>query len=364
MVNVRLENATKRFGNIIAVNKLNLDIKDGEFVCLLGPSGCGKTTTLRCIAGLDNFTEGNVYFDDEVVNHLPPQQRNVGMVFQFYVVYRMSVRENLAFPLEIKKLPRSEIERKVKEIAEILKIEHLLDIKATKLGPADKQRVALGRALIKEPKVLLLDEPLTNLDAKLRAEMRIELKKLHEKLKTTTIYVTHDQIEAMSLGDRIAVMNLGVLQQYDTPYNLYYHPKNLFVASFIGSPSMNFIDCSLVEKIDGIYLDAGSFQVKLMEEEGKYIKRNATSSELILGIRPEHVTVGIKPENLDGVYKAVVDLVENLGDRYIIYLNSGGHIIRALTYEKLLLNPGDKTCFSFDKNKIHVIDKKTERVII
>jgi multiple sugar transport system ATP-binding protein len=359
MVSVKLENVTKKFGNIIAVNKLNLDIKDGEFVCLLGPSGCGKTTTLRCIAGLDNFTEGNIYFNGEVINHLPPQQRNIGMVFQFYVVYRMSVRENLAFPLEIKKLPRTEIEYKVKEIAEILKIDHLLDVKATKLGPADKQRVALGRALVKEPRVLLLDEPLTNLDAKLRAEMRIELKKLHEKLRTTTIYVTHDQIEAMSLGDRIAVMNLGVLQQYDTPYNLYYHPKNLFVASFIGSPSMNFIDCSLVEKSDGIYLDAGSFQVKLVEE-GEFVKHNATSSDLILGIRPEHITL---KKNPDDAYEAMVDLVENIGDRYIIHLKSGDHIIKVITDEKLL-NPGDKTYFSFDRKKMHVIDKKTERVII
>lgn len=361
MVSVRVENATKRFGKTIAVNKLNLEVKDGEFVCILGPSGCGKTTTLRCIAGLDRFDEGHVYFDDEIVDHLPPQERNIGMVFQFYVVYRMTVRENLAFPLEIKHFPRNEINRRVKEIAEILRLNDLLDVNATKLGPAEKQRVALGRALIKEPKVLLLDEPLTNLDAKLRTEMRIELMRIHRKLKSTTIFVTHDQLEAMTLGDRIAVMNLGVLQQYDTPYNLYHHPKNLFVADFIGSPSMNFIECTLRRKNGKVLLDATDFEIDL-GSLSEVILQETTSEEVFMGIRPEHIM--ISKEKINDAFTGVVNFIENIGDKNVVHIEVGNHIIRALVHGTTEFKLNDTIHFRFRMDMLHVFDKKTGRAMI
>ncbi|MEM1510730.1 MAG: ABC transporter ATP-binding protein [Thermofilaceae archaeon] len=361
MVNVRIENATKRFGKTIAVNKLNLEVKDGEFVCILGPSGCGKTTTLRCVAGLDKFDEGHIYFNDEMVDHLSPQERNIGMVFQFYVVYRMTVRENLAFPLEIKNLPRDEINRRVKEIAEILRLSDLLDVNATKLGPAEKQRVALGRALIKEPKVLLLDEPLTNLDAKLRTEMRIELMRLHKRLRSTTIFVTHDQLEAMTLGDRIAVMNLGVLQQYDTPYNLYYHPKNLFVADFIGSPSMNFIECTLKRKNGEAFLDATDFKINL-GDLSNVILRKASSEEVLMGIRPEHIV--ISKENVNDAFTGIIDFIENIGDKNIIHVKIGNQIIRVLVHGRTEFKLNETVYIKFLMNTFHVFDKKTGSVIV
>lgn len=361
MVSVRIENATKRFGKTTAVNKLNLDIKDGEFVCILGPSGCGKTTTLRCIAGLDRFDEGHIYFDDEIVDNLSPQERNIGMVFQFYVVYRMTVRENLAFPLEIKRFPRDEINRRVKEIAEILRLSDLLDAKPSKLGPAEKQRVALGRALIKEPRVLLLDEPLTNLDAKLRTEMRIELMRLHNRLKSTTIFVTHDQLEAMTLGDRIAVMNLGVLQQYDTPYNLYHHPKNLFVADFIGSPSMNFVECTLTREDGEVFLDATDFKIRL-GELSESIPRETNSKEVLMGIRPEHILVS--KERIDNAFVGTVDFIENIGDKSVVHIRIGNQIIRALVHGRAEFKLSDSIYFRFRMDVLHVFDKKTGSVIL
>jgi multiple sugar transport system ATP-binding protein len=347
MVSVKLENVTKKFGNIIAVNKLNLDIKDGEFVCLLGPSGCGKTTTLRCIAGLDNFTEGNIYFNGEVINHLPPQQRNIGMVFQFYVVYRMSVRENLAFPLEIKKLPRTEIEYKVKEIAEILKIDHLLDVKATKLGPADKQRVALGRALVKEPRVLLLDEPLTNLDAKLRAEMRSELKRLQSELGQTTIYATPDCVEAMSVADRIAVLNKGKLQQYDTPENVYNRPSNIFVADFVGIPSMNFIEGDLLFNGTKIFFDSGEFRYELTWAYD-IISKHKTDGKVIMGIRPRDVKI-VKTGDVG--FEMEVYGMEQLGLENILYLKSGNIIIKKTVSSESTFQMGEKLRITFDKKR-------------
>jgi multiple sugar transport system ATP-binding protein len=361
MVRVLLENVTKRFGNFTAVNRLNLEVKDKEFACLLGPSGCGKTTTLRCIAGLDKFTEGNVYFDDILVNDLPPQKRDVGMVFQFYVVYRMSVAENLAFPLKAKKTPREEIGGKVKEIAEVLRISHLLNKNALSLTPAEKQMVALGRALIKRPKVLLLDEPLTNLDAKFRAELRIELKRIHRELKTTTIYVTHDQLEAITMADRIAVMDQGILQQYGTPREIYEHPANMFVAGFIGSPAMNFLEGTYVEKGKEAYIDFEAFTYPVSEFK-EAIKREATSAELIMGIRPEHVNLNLKPAN--DMISGEVYMVERLGDKDIVDVKIGDKMLRAIALPGFPAAIGDKIWVAPDKNKLHIIDKKTEKVIV
>ncbi|HDJ83484.1 MAG TPA: ABC transporter ATP-binding protein, partial [Desulfurococcaceae archaeon] len=263
MVSVRLENLTKCFGRVIAVNNLNLEIKDGEFVALLGPSGCGKTTTLLMIAGIYKPTKGYIYFDDVIVNDLPPKDRNIGMVFQSYALYpHMRVFDNIAFPLKLQKLPKEEIKKRVLETAKLLRIEDLLNRKPAQLSGGQQQRVALARALAKQPNLFLMDEPLSNLDAKLRVIMRAELKRLQKSLGITTIYVTHDQVEAMTMADRIAVLNKGELQQYSTAEELYSKPSNLFVAGFIGSPPMNFIECTLVERDNKYYLDASDFSIE------------------------------------------------------------------------------------------------------
>ncbi|RLE71312.1 MAG: glycerol-3-phosphate ABC transporter ATP-binding protein, partial [Thermoprotei archaeon] len=266
MVEVKLVDLCKYFGPVKAVDHLNLHIKDREFVALLGPSGCGKTTTLLMIAGIYKPTSGYIYFGDEIVNDVPPKDRNVGMVFQSYALYpHMTVFDNIAFPLKLKKVPKQEIEKKVKEVAEFLRIAELLDRKPSQLSGGQQQRVALARALAKEPQIFLMDEPLSNLDAKLRIMMRAELKRMQKELGITTIYVTHDQVEAMTMADRIAVLNLGRLQQYGTPDELYNKPSNVFVAGFIGSPPMNFIDGSLVETDDKLAIDIGPLKLPLPE---------------------------------------------------------------------------------------------------
>ena len=248
MSKVKVVNLVKKFDKTVAVDGISFDVKDGEFIVLLGPSGCGKTTTLRCIAGLETPDEGEIYIDDKLVNDLPPKDRDVAMVFQSYALYpHMTVYGNLAFPLKMRKLPKDEIDKKVKEVAKLLNIDHLLDRKPRQLSGGEMQRVALGRALVRTPRVFLMDEPLSNLDAKLRVYMRAELKKLQRDLKITTIYVTHDQAEAMAMADRIAVMNKGKILQYSEPHDVYEKPANLFVAGFIGSPPMNFIKASIVE---------------------------------------------------------------------------------------------------------------------
>ena len=255
MVKVTLENVTKIFGKVVAVKNFSLDIKDGEFIILVGPSGCGKTTTLRTIAGLEEVTAGEIYIGERLVNDVPPKDRDIAMVFQNYALYpHMDVYRNMSFGLRLRKVPKHEIDRIVKQTAELLGIRELLDRKPKELSGGQRQRVALGRAIVRDPKVFLFDEPLSNLDAKLRIAMRAELLALHQRLKTTTIYVTHDQLEAMTMGDRIVVMNEGVIQQVDTPQNVYDHPVNRYVAGFIGSPSMNFIDCVVARKLSLIHI--------------------------------------------------------------------------------------------------------------
>jgi multiple sugar transport system ATP-binding protein len=263
MAKVRLEHVWKRFGKVVAVKDFNLETEDGEFVVFVGPSGCGKTTTLRMIAGLEEISEGRIYIGDRLVNDVPPKDRDIAMVFQNYALYpHMNVYENMAFGLRLRRYPKDEIDRRVKEAARILKIEHLLNRKPRELSGGQRQRVAMGRAIVREPKVFLMDEPLSNLDAKLRVEMRAEIAKLQRRLGVTTIYVTHDQVEAMTLGHRIVVMKDGEIQQVDTPLNLYDFPANRFVAGFIGSPSMNFIRAHVEAQGDRVYLTAPGFRVR------------------------------------------------------------------------------------------------------
>jgi multiple sugar transport system ATP-binding protein len=363
LARVFVENLLKRFGSVIAVNNLSLEVKDKEFIVFLGPSGCGKTTTLRCIAGLETPDSGNIYIGDALVNDLPPKDRDIAMVFQSYALYpHMSVFDNIAFPLKMRKMPKDEIKKRVKEVASLLKIEELLDRKPRQLSGGQAQRVALGRAIVRQPKVFLFDEPLSNLDAKLRVYMRAELKRLQKELATTTIYVTHDQVEAMTMADRIALMNNGILQQLASPSDIYHKPENIFVAGFIGSPPMNFINCSLKE-FDGEYaLDAGEFTIKLPKDIGLIVKEKAESSELVLGIRPEDITVyeSAVPEAIE----TEVYVIEPLGSENVIDLKIGENLIKAISPPTLWLKIGDKAYINFNKEKMHIFNKKTEKAII
>jgi len=363
MVSVKLEKLTKYFGKVAAVKNLNLEIKDGEFVALLGPSGCGKSTTLLMIAGIYKPTSGYIYFDDVIVNDLPPKDRNIGMVFQSYALYpHMKVYDNIAFPLKLQKLPKDEIRRRIKRAAELLKIEDLLDRKPAQLSGGQQQRVALARALVKQPQLFLMDEPLSNLDAKLRVLMRAEIKRLQKQLGITTIYVTHDQIEAMTMADRVAVLNKGELQQYSSADELYNKPRNLFVAGFIGSPPMNFIDCTLVEKEGNYYLDAGSFMVKLPIDLGKLVAEKATGPELVLGVRPEDLKISLKPT--ENSIESNVYVLEPLGKDTIVNVKLGDTLIKIIAPLYIRLSIGDRIWIVYDLDKIHIFDKKTEKAII
>lgn len=358
MVGVKLIELAKYFGKVKAVDNLNLEIKDGEFVALLGPSGCGKTTTLLMIAGIYKPTSGYIYFDDVLVNDIPPKDRNVGMVFQSYALYpHMTVFDNIAFPLKLKKVPKHEIESKVRSVAKLLNIAELLDRKPSQLSGGQQQRVALARALVKEPQLFLMDEPLSNLDAKLRVQMRAELKRMQRDLGITTIYVTHDQVEAMTMADKIAVMNQGKLQQYATPSELYNSPANTFVASFIGSVPMNFLDGSLVWKDDKILINVGGFTINLLKSQEDVLKSSNVKEEVIVGIRPEHVTIGI------GDYEGEVYIIEPLGRDKIVHLRVGDIIIRAVVSEDIKVKESDKIRFSFIREKLHIFDKRTGKAL-
>jgi len=361
LVSILLDNVTKRFGKVVAVNGLTLRVREGEFMVLLGPSGCGKTTTLRLISGLERVTSGRIYFDDELVDDgetvfVPPQKRNVSMVFQSYALFpHMNVFDNIAFPAYVRKLPKEEIKRRVYEIAELLRIGDLLDRKPSELSGGQQQRVALARALMIEPDVLLLDEPLANLDAKLRVYMRAELKRLQREFGCTTIYVTHDQVEAMSMADRIAVMNQGRIVQVGTPDDLYNRPANLFVAGFIGSPPMNLLDCTL----DGDTLDFGPFKLKLPFDLVSVLQGK---EELVFGIRPQDVRV--KREKAEGCLEFTVYVSEPLGDRVVLTLVNSDVMIKALTDPEFRVEMGDKVWVCFDFSKAHLFDKQSGEVIV
>ncbi|NPV79717.1 MAG: ABC transporter ATP-binding protein [Firmicutes bacterium] len=365
MARVYLEHVVKAFGNVIAVNDATLEIKDKEFLVLVGPSGCGKSTTLRMVAGLEEVTSGNIYIGDTLVNDVPPKDRDIAMVFQNYALYpHMDVYNNMAFGLKLRRFPRAEIDRRVKEAARTLGIENLLNRKPKELSGGQRQRVALGRAIVREPKVFLMDEPLSNLDAKLRVQMRSELSKLHNRLQTTIIYVTHDQTEAMTMGDRIVVMRDGFIQQVGAPMEIYEHPDNVFVAGFIGSPAMNFIDAVIVKEGDDYYVDAKSFKVKVpptrFENIGAYVGK-----EVIFGIRPEDIDdrelVPNPPE--DRVVTASVDVMEPMGSEVYLYLSSGDNSFVARVDPHTRARDGMTHQVVMNTDRCHLFDPKTERAI-
>ena len=362
MVEVRLENLTKVFNkNVVAVDNVNLHIKDKEFIVLLGPSGCGKTTTLRCIAGLETPTSGNIYIDDRLVNDVSEKDRDVAMVFQTFALWpHMKVKDNITFPLKMHKVPKDEIKKRLKETAELLKMSHLLDRVPGQLSGGEAQRVALGRAIIRDPKVFLLDEPLANLDAKLRLHMRVEIRKLQEKLGVTTICVTHDQVEAMAMADRIAVMHQGKIRQLGTASDLYDQPEDLFVAGFIGSPPMNLIDCTYEEEKKTLISEV--FSLEIPKNLGKEIKEHATGSEIVLGVRPQDISLHEK--QMPNSISAEVYAMEPLGSEAIVDLKLGDIIIKAVAPPTYRTRPGDTAWIIFDMNRIHIIDKKTEKAIV
>ncbi len=368
MAKVTLENVTKRFDEVEAVKDANLDIRDKEFLVLVGPSGCGKSTTLRMVAGLEEITEGTVKIGDTVVNDVPPKDRDIAMVFQNYALYpHMNVYDNMAFGLKLRKFPKEEIDRRVNEAAEILSIEPLLQRKPKQLSGGQRQRVALGRAIVREPKVFLMDEPLSNLDAKLRVQMRTELSKLHDRLQTTVIYVTHDQTEAMTMGDRIVVLKDGFVQQVDDPLTLYNQPNNMFVAGFIGSPAMNFMDAKLIKEGNNYYLDGhGEFKIKVPEDKNSLIKDYA-DKEVVFGIRPEDlVDASINHEfdiKEDNSFTANVEVVEPMGSEIYLYLGIGQHSMVARVEAESTAEVNDNVKLGVDTRKMHIFDPDTEEAI-
>ena len=360
---VRIENLTKTFGKVVAVNDLTLDIKDGSFVTLLGPSGCGKSTTLEIIAGLQEPDTGKVYIGDECVTDLSPSDRDIAMVFQSYALYpHKSVYKNMSFGLELHGYSKEEIDKRVKRTAELLNMKELLDRKPKELSGGQRQRVALGRAIVREPKVFLFDEPLSNLDAKLRLYMRAELKKLHEVLGTTTIYVTHDQAEAMSLADKIAVMKDGRLHQFDTPEGTYDHPADQFVASFMGNPPMNFIPGTCEKRNGRLIFTSEGITIGIPSPLVDAIKRNSTSSRLTLGVKPEHICLHAKPDS--STIKSKIYAQEPMGMNFLLTLEIGKELVKVITTQLPKKVRSDEVWVSIPTDKMHFFDEKTGKALI
>lgn len=363
MANITFKNVVKTYDNgVTVIPDLNLEIHDKEFVVLVGPSGCGKSTTLRMIAGLEEVSQGELYIGDKVVNNVPPKSRDIAMVFQSYALYpHMTVYKNMAFALELRKEPKEEIDKKVREAARILELEPYLDRKPKALSGGQRQRVALGRAMVRNPAVFLLDEPLSNLDAKLRTEMRSQIAALHKRLQTTFVYVTHDQTEAMTMGDRICVMKDGIIQQFDTPQNLYNYPCNVFVAGFIGSPQMNFVTVR-VEKSGSEYaLIFGNTRMPVSNPE----LQSYIGKEVILGIRPEHILAdedSLK-NSPEAVFTAQISLTEMMGSEIYLYMEGNGQKMLARIPSHFDFKTGETVRLAIDMTKIHVFDKETQKII-
>ena len=359
MTSVRLENLVKRFGSVTAVDNLSLEIPDKEFLVLLGPSGCGKTTALRCVAGLETPDSGSIYIGERVVNELAPKDRDVAMVFQSYALYpHMNVRDNIAFPLKMRQIGKDEINEKVTKVAGLLRISELLDRKPKQLSGGQAQRVALGRAIVREPKAFLMDEPLSNLDAKLRMYMRAELKRLQKDLGITTIYVTHDQAEAMTMGDQVAVMNRGQLQQLASAEEIYSNPRNLFVAGFLGSPPMNFIECTM-KQADTIQSETFSMRVPGLSDA---VSKEETDCKLILGFRPEDAS--LHHEAVARGIEAEVYMYEPLGSEVIADLKIGQDLVKAKSSPDFKLKIGERLWVTVDEDAIHIFDKATSETLI
>ena len=366
MASLSLKNVCKVYPNgFEAVKDFNLDVADKEFIIFVGPSGCGKSTTLRMIAGLEEISSGDLIIDGKVMNDVEPKDRDIAMVFQNYALYpHMTVYDNMAFGLKLRKVPKDQIDKAVREAARILDLEKLLDRKPKALSGGQRQRVAMGRAIVRNPKVFLMDEPLSNLDAKLRGQMRIEISKLHQRLGTTIIYVTHDQTEAMTMGTRIVVMKDGFIQQVDTPQHLYDMPCNMFVAGFIGSPQMNFINAVLSKNGGKYTLDFDKYHVPVPESKVNADLDNYVGKEVVLGIRPEHVHD--EPEEIakaECLLKANVDVTELMGAEIYLYVNINGTPITARVEPTSTAKPGDEIEIAFDLSKIHIFDKDTEKTI-
>ena len=362
MAEVRLEKVCKHFDEFVAVDDFNLSIADKEFVVLVGPSGCGKTTTLRMIAGLESITRGDIFIGDRRINRLPAKDRNIAMVFQNYALYpHMTVFQNMAFSLEMRNRPKDQIRKRVQEAAEILGIEHLLKRKPKQLSGGQRQRVAVGRAIVRKPEVFLFDEPLSNLDAKLRVQTRLELKKLHERLATTAVYVTHDQVEAMTMGDRIVVMKDGLIQQVGSPLELYETPANKFVGGFIGSPAMNFFEAKIQRAGDAVSLAAGDTRLDLTEE----------LTRLLDSYKEETVFVGIRPEDLKPVDEhapgktmaSVIEVVEPIGNETYVNVNAGSFTLIAAVGRRTLVRAHSPIILAPAMARIHLFDINTKKVL-
>ncbi len=363
MASVTYDHVWKKFGDFTALNDLNISIADKEFLVLVGPSGCGKTTALRCLAGLEEVSTGKVLIGEQVVNDVAPKDRDIAMVFQSYALYpHMTVYDNMAFGLKLRKVPKANIKKSVEDAAQILGIEHLLKRKPRELSGGQRQRVAVGRAIVREPKVFLFDEPLSNLDAKLRVQTRAEISKLHQRLQTTFIYVTHDQTEAMTMATRIAVMNKGVLQQLDSPQNLYDRPGNLFVAGFIGSPAMNFFPAKIRKQDGALYVDSGGFNVKIPEHR-MATYQNFADREVIFGIRPEDIInpmyapPGISAAPVD----AKVDVTELMGNEIFLYLVNGNNSFVARVDPRTRFAMGEQVKIVFNMENFHIFDPAADK---
>lgn len=371
MAHIKLQNIVKRFGNVVAVKDFNLNIQDKEFVVFLGPSGCGKTTTLRLIAGLEHPEIGDILIDERRVNDLSPADRDIAFVFQFYALYpHLSVYENIAFPLKAVKVSKTEIDARVKRVSQVLQISDVLNRKPSVLSGGEMQRVALGRAMVRQPKAYLLDEPMANLDAKLRIDTRAEIKHLHHEIGATTIFVTHDQVEAMSLADRIVVMHQGELQQIGSPYEVYNKPESLFVAGFMGMPTMNLLDVELTANEGETVLQISHTDVRLkltLEQQGRLI-RSEQRNEHVLGIRPEHIAAHKEP--IGRKIATQVHLIEPLGAVNVLDLTLGMHqesqepiLFRVRTHPTFKVNVGETVWLDFDEKQMHLFDSMTEKAI-
>jgi multiple sugar transport system ATP-binding protein len=363
MAEVSLHKLNKKFDTTHVVKDVDLQIRDKEFMVFVGPSGCGKTTTLRMIAGLEAVTAGEIRIDDRVVNDVPPMDRDIAMVFQNYALYpHMSVASNMAFGLKMRKFEKAEIEKRINNAASILGIESLLQRKPRQLSGGQRQRVALGRAIVRDPKVFLFDEPLSNLDAKLRVQMRVELKKLHERLAVTSVYVTHDQVEAMTLGDRVVVMKDGVVQQVGEPLELYNTPANRFVAGFIGSPAMNFADVTLMENVGNPVADAPGLRIGLPGELAARA-RAKTGRQATLGIRPEDIHIATVADAPEYCFDAAVEVVEQLGSEILLDMRVGPALMVASVEPTLRVRAHDKLKLALKPERLHLFDAETEAAI-
>lgn len=365
MAGVTFDKVHKAYGSTVVIQELNFEVADKEFLVLVGPSGCGKSTSLRMLAGLEEITDGRILIGDRVVNNVAPKDRDVAMVFQSYALYpHMTVFDNMAFGLRLRKTPKNIIEERVRDAAKSLGIENLLDRRPRQLSGGQRQRVAVGRAIVREPAVFLMDEPLSNLDAKLRVEARSFISKLHQRLETTFVYVTHDQVEAMTMGTRIAVLNAGDLMQLDTPFNLYHNPANVFVAGFIGSPSMNFFDASLVQTDSGYAVDTGIFQIPLPAEHAELYKPYLGQS-VIFGVRPEDIHDNeFQPANINPVpIEANVDVIEQMGHEMVVYLEEGGKTFICRLDPRTQARVGGRLNAVINVDNVHLFDAKTEASI-